>query len=125
MKEHITPLLPSQLDQLGGGDSDSIPPQRRKLGTDAILSPKPHLAILSPKPHLQYYQSKATSEHGLWIHSRAGMGEQGTPYPQPNPTCPLGQQRPEEPAEKRWITELKTGLCVSREPTGTSAKLTG
>lgn len=116
MKEHVTPLLPPQLDQLGGGDSDSIPPQRRKLGTDAILS---------PKPHLQYYQSKAASEHGLWIHSRAGMGEQGTPCPQPNPTCPLGQQCPEEPAEKRWVTELKTGLCVSSEPTGTSAKVTG
>lgn len=78
-----------QLYQLGGSDPGSILPQR--LGTDAILS---------SKPHLQYHQSKAATEQGLWVHSRARMGKQGTPYPQSNPTCPLGQQCPEESAEK-------------------------
>lgn len=53
-----------------------------------------------PKPHLQHHQSKAASEHGLWIHSRARIGVQDTPHPLPNYTCPPGQQCPEEPAEK-------------------------
>ena len=107
-----------QLDQLGGRDPGSILPQRRKLGTDAILSSPPNLnsSIISPRQHLN---KGCGFIPGPEWGSRASLT--------PSLTLPVLQASSVQRnlLKSLWVTELKMGLCVSSEPPGPSAKLTG
>lgn len=75
-----------QLDQLGGENPGSLLPHRWRLchpWGQMLCSPL-------PRPHFQHHQSEVTSEPGVWIPSRARMGEQGILYSHPTLTYPAG-----------------------------------